>query len=136
MKIFMACSKHFYDRIPAVKAALEMRGHSTVLPNSFDEPLKEEEMKKVGDEEHAAWKRMMLKKEEINIRPCDAILVLNYEKRGQPNYIGGATFLEIHKAFELEKKIFMANPIPDNIFTDELKGMQPVILNGDFSKIK
>jgi hypothetical protein len=135
MKIFIACSKHFYDKVPAVKAALELRGHSTVLPNSFDEPFKEMQMKELGDDEHAAWKRMMLKREDINIRPCDAILVLNYEKKGQQNYIGGATFLEIHKAFELEKKIFLMNPIPDSIFADELKGMCPKVIDHDFEKI-
>ncbi|MBU2560750.1 MAG: hypothetical protein KKD17_00480 [Nanoarchaeota archaeon] len=135
MKIFLACSKHFYDQIPAVKAVLESRGHSTILPNSFDDPFKEEEMKGLGADEHAEWKRMMLRRDEHNIRPCDAILVLNYEKRGQPNYIGGATFLEINKAFELEKKIFLMNPVPESIFTDELKGMGPVILDGDLEKV-
>ncbi|MBN1544139.1 hypothetical protein JW898_01605 [Candidatus Woesearchaeota archaeon] len=135
MRIFLACSKHFYDRIPAVKQILEIRGHSTIMPNSFDEPFKEEEMKQLGADEHAGWKRMMLRRDEQNIRPCDAILVLNYEKRGQPNYIGGATFLEINKAFELEKKIFLMNPVPDGIFTDELKGMGPVVLYGKLEKV-
>lgn len=135
MKVFLACSKHFYGRIPQIKEFLETKGHSIILPNSFDEPFKEEEIKGLGDEEHAGWKRMMLKKDEDNIRPCDAILVLNYEKKGQKNYIGGATFLEINKAFELEKKIFLMNPIPDNIFADELKGMGPLILDGNLDKV-
>ena len=70
------------------------------------------------------------------IKQNDALLILNFEKHGQQNYIGGATFLEIFKAFELDKKVFLMNPIPDNIFKDELIGMNPIILNKKLSKIK
>jgi hypothetical protein len=78
---------------------------------------------------------MMLHEQEEKVRANDAVLVLNFEKRGQANYIGGATFLEIFKAFELGKKIFLYNPVPDNIFTDELLGMGPLVINGDLSLI-
>jgi hypothetical protein len=78
----------------------------------------------------------MFRQQEEKIRANDAILVMNYEKHGQPNYIGGATFLEAYKAFELEKKIFLMNPIPDNIFKDELEAFAPVVLYEDLLKIK
>ena len=78
----------------------------------------------------------MIKKDKKNIEPNDAILVLNFAKNGQSNYIGGATFLEIYKAWELNKKIFLYNPIPKNILKDEITGMNPVILNKDLTKIK
>ncbi len=32
-------------------------------------------------------------------------------------------------AYRLNKKIFLLNPIPDNIFKDELTGINPTILN-------
>ena len=44
--------------------------------------------------------------------------------------------MEIIKAWELGKKIFLYNPIPENIFKDELTAMQPIILNGDLTRIK
>ena len=136
MKIFIACSKHHYSQIPAILDELEDMGHIVSLPNSYDAPFKEEEMKKMGAKEHIEWKAAMLRKDKENIMPNDAMLVLNLEKKGIPNYIGGATFLEIYKAFELDKKIFLMNPIPDNIFKDELVGINPTVIKGDLSLIK
>lgn len=136
MKIFIAGSRHLYHKIPEIAKVLTNAGHEVAYPNSFEDPGKENRMKEAGQEEHASWKAEMLKRDKINIAPNDAILVLNLEKHGQANYIGRATFLEIYKAFELGKKIFLYNPIPENIFTDELKGINPIILNGDITKIE
>ncbi len=136
MNIIICCSKHFYNKIPEIKEQLESQGHKIHLPNSYNEPFKEEEMKKIGKEEHIKWKAEMLRKDKPNIEKNDAVLVLNFEKNNQPNYIGGATFLEIAKAFELNKKIYLFNPIPENIFKDELTGMNPVIINRDLSKLQ
>ena len=44
--------------------------------------------------------------------------------------------MEIVKAWELEKKVYFYNPIPDNIFRDELIGINPTIIYGDLKKIK
>ncbi len=60
MKIFICCSKHIYDRVAPIKEALEKAGHTIMLPNSYDEPFKEEEMKVVGSEEHRKSEQMML----------------------------------------------------------------------------
>jgi len=136
MKIFIASSKHHYSRIPEIKKKLEELGHVITLPNSYDSPLKEEEMKKLSKEEHIKWKSEMMRRDKNNIIPNDAILVLNFEKNNIPNYIGGATFLEIYKAWELNKKIFLINPIPESNFKDELLGINPIILNGNLEEIK
>ncbi len=136
MKIFIASSKYFYNRINEIKKRLENMGHLITLPNSFDEPFMEEKIKKTNSQEHIKWKAEMMRKDELNIKPNDAILVLNFEKRGIPNYIGGATFMEIIKAWELGKKIFFYNPLPKCSFSDELIGINPVIINGDLTKIK
>ena len=87
-------------------------------------------------EEHVKWKGEMIRKDKQNIEPNDAILVLNFEKYGEENYIGGATFLEVYRAFEMEKKIFFYNPLPDNkYFKDELLGFNPTIINKNLAKI-
>ena len=135
MKIFICCSKHVYDKIPPIKKALENAGHIITLPNSFDNPGKEMEMKNAGPESHRAWKADMIRLQKAKVAQNDAILVLNLEKNGQKNYIGGTTFLEIYMAFELGKKIFLYNPIPDGSFKDELLGMNPIIINRDLSRI-
>jgi hypothetical protein len=136
MRIFICSSKHFYDRIPYIKDFLEKAGNNITLPNSFEEPFKEERMKSLGKEEHIKFKQDMMKMHEPKIKRNDAILVLNFEKNGKPNYIGGGTFMEIIKAWELNKKIFFYNPLPRCSFTDELEGINPKIINGDLTKIK
>ena len=92
-------------------------------------------MKELGEEEHIQFKQAMMRLHEPKIRANDGILVLNLKKRGHPNYIGGGTFMEIVKAWELRKRIYLYNPIPENIFQDELMGINPVIIYGDLEKI-
>lgn len=135
MKIFICSSKWFYSEIPTIQKELENLGHAIILPNSYENPMKEEEIKKQGKEVHSNWKSSMIKAQEPKVKASDAILVLNFEKNGVQNNIGGATFLEIFKTFELNKKIFLYNNIPENILKDELVGMNPTILNKDLTKI-
>lgn len=134
MKIFMICSKAFYGRIPEIKKGLEEMGHIITLPNCYDHPETEAQYR--GTENHAQWKAEMIRHSESVIRENDAVLVLNYDKNGQKNYIGGATFLEIYDAFRLNKKIFFMNDLPEGMLKDELIGFCPVVINGDLSKIK
>ena len=62
-------------------------------------------------------------------------LVLNFEKNGVKNYIGGNTLMEIGFAYVHYKKIFLFNPIPDMHYKDELKAMEPIIINRKLSLI-
>lgn len=136
MKIFICCSKHLYHQVLPIKEQLEAMGHKVALPNSFFKPLKEEELKKQDQKEHIRWKRKMIRQQNRKVEANDAILVLNFEKRGQKNYIGGATFLEIFRAFDFGKKIYLFNPIPRGILEDELKAMVTEVIRGDLQKIK
>jgi hypothetical protein len=135
MKIFICCSKAFYGKVAKIKSYLETKGHKITLPNSYDNPLREEEMRKKGARHHAQWKGEMIREQGRKIKGNDAILVLNFEKKGQPNYIGGATFLEMYKAYELNRKIFLYNPIPNSILRDEILGFSPQVIDGDLDKI-
>lgn len=135
MKIFLICSKKFYDIIPQIKDELELSGHEVTLPNCFDDPATEGRYRNIGIEEHAKWKSGMIRQSETVINDIDAVLVVNMEKNGVPNYIGGATFLEMYDAFRLNKKIFLYNGIPDGILTDEIIGFSPVIIDGDLNNI-
>lgn len=68
---------------------------------------------------------------------ADAVLVLNYDKKGIKNYIGGNTLMEIGFAHVLNQKIFLLNPIPEiDFYKTEIEAVSPVIINGDLSKIK
>jgi len=70
------------------------------------------------------------------IKNSDAILLANYDKNGVKNYIGGNAFLEMGYAHILEKPIFILNDIPDLSYTDEIREMQPIVLNGNLSLLK
>jgi hypothetical protein len=48
MKIFIICSKKFYDKIPDIKRDLEIKGHKITLPNCYDDPHTEDKISKVG----------------------------------------------------------------------------------------
>jgi hypothetical protein len=133
MKIFLICSKKFYESIPPIKDALEEAGHIITLPHTFDDPGMEEKQWAVGDDAHAAWKSGMINLSEKVIEANDAVLVLNFDKGDSKNYIGGATFLEAYDAFRLGKKIFLYNDIPEGILHDEIQAFSPMVIQGDLS---
>ena len=140
MKLFIICSKRFYNEIPNIKKELEKIGIEIFLPNCYDDPTTEKKMWLKGKEEHQKFKAKMYKQSEDTIRNMDAVLVLNFDKNIngniEKNYIGGATFLEMYDAFKLNKKIYLYNDIPEGMLYDEIEGFAPIIINKDLSKIK
>ncbi|MBE5734970.1 MAG: hypothetical protein E7361_00755 [Clostridiales bacterium] len=133
MKIFLICSKSFYDKLDYYKQSLENLGHTIYLPNCWNCP--ETEAKYRGTSDHAKWKASMIKHSEEVIKGVDAVLVLNFEKNGIKNYIGGATFLEIYDAFRLNKLIYFVNDLPDGMLKDELIGFDPIIIHNKLELI-
>lgn len=68
---------------------------------------------------------------------ADAVLVLNFDKNGIKNYVGGNTLMEIGFAHVLSQKIFMLNPIPEMPYCKtEIEAVRPIIINGDISKVQ
>ena len=68
---------------------------------------------------------------------ADAVLVLNFDKNGIKNYVGGNTLMEIGFAHVLSQKIFMLNPIPEMPYCKtEIEAVRPIIINGNISKIQ
>jgi hypothetical protein len=135
MKIFLICSKKFYDKIPTIKIQLEKLGHIITLPNCYDDPTTEDKYREISNEAHSNWKADMLRHSTDVINENDAVLVLNFEKNGVDNYIGGATFLEMYDAFRLNKKIYIYNDIPEGILRDEVIGFSPTVLKSNLDKI-
>jgi hypothetical protein len=91
-------------------------------------PLGHEIWKKKGDAIQAHFKKILW---------SDAVLIVNSEKKGIVNYIGANTFLEIGYAFGNNKRIFILNDLPtQSAYTEELRGMNPSVLQGDLSKIQ
>ena len=71
-----------------------------------------------------------------HICESDAILVVNLEKNGIENYIGGNVLIEMGQAYVNDKKIFLLNEIPTDMpYTPEIECMDPVCLHGDIGNI-
>lgn len=146
MKITLCGSIAFYEEMLKVKADLEKMGNEVKLPpieipdeNGVMITVKKfyELRKSATVDEKWVWQR---KGEAITshfekIVWSDAILVLNYEKNGIQGYVGGNVLMEIGLAFFLKKKIYFLNEIPTLSYTEELLGMNPIVLNGDISKL-
>lgn len=136
MKIFVIASKYNYHRIEDIKKELENKGHIITLPNYFEDPFLEERIKLETQEKHQQFKARNYLVQRKKVADNDAVLVINFEKNGIANYLGGATFLEMYEAFMQNKKIFMYNPIPEGMLKDEIIGFNPIIINGNIDLIK
>lgn len=69
----------------------------------------------------------------------DAILVINKKRNGVRGYIGVSVLMEMAIAHHFNKKIFVLHKVPDYRkirWAHEVEIMQPIILNGDITKIK
>jgi hypothetical protein len=72
-----------------------------------------------------------------HILESDAILIVNLEKKGRKDYIGGNCLMEMGMAYVNNKKIFLLGEIPtDAPYLDEIKAMDPICLHGDLANIK
>ena len=63
-------------------------------------------MKKQGEKKHKEFKQKMYKEQEKKVKENDALLILNYKKGEQENYIGGSVLLEMYEAWKTGKKPF------------------------------
>jgi hypothetical protein len=135
VKIFIICSKRFYDQIPLVQEGLEKLGHELTFPNTYPATDTEDKYRILGEAERAKWKSTMFQKSLESVEKTDAVLVLNFDKGDYKNYIGGATFLEMYDAFKLNKKIFLFNDVPKGILEDEINGFCPIVINGNLNMI-
>ena len=144
MKITIVGSSAFRKDKVRLYDELKELGHEPVIHPHYIESVKEgrtDIMDRIDNGEHAQLK---IENDYIMwyynaIVSSDAILVVNIEKNGQKNYIGGNVFLEIGFAYVNKKKIFLYNKYPSKEeckYLDEIKAMQPIIINQDLNKIK
>ncbi len=148
MKIVVCGSIEFTPKIKEAADTLTGHGHKVEIPITsqriidgeltLEDFLREKEIN--GDTSFRKNIERKIKDDVIKryfniIKESDAILVLNYEKKGVAGYIGGNTFLETGFAHVLNKKIFLLNPVPEMGYKDEIVAMQPTVLDGDLSKI-
>lgn len=136
MKIGVAGSMQFTERMMELCEKLEQLGHESFMskfgPYFVGKTDAEKEKIKLEQKyQHDAirefWKLM---------QGADALLVANFDKHGIKYYIGGNSFLEMGYAHVLNQRIFLFNPIPDMPhYKTEIIAMNPVVINGDLTKI-
>ena len=142
-KIITICSSAAF-----FKQALEVEKELTKMGFVVKIPYTAMKMKKSGNyrvSTYKAWlddpkqydrKTWLIKNHLRKVKSGDAVLVLNYEKKGIPGYIGGNTLIEAAIGFDHKKPIYILNPISDDLgFKEEIYGLQPIFLNGDLSNI-
>ena len=142
MKIAICGSLTFSKEMAELKDKLEALEHEVYLPYSAEKIMKGELSSEVIEQakEDGTFYKVVMENDAIRrwhdvIEKSNAILVANYDKKGIKNYIGGNSFLEIGFAYVMDKKVYLMNPIPDVPYKDEILSMQPVIIDGDLSKI-
>ncbi len=127
MKITICGSIAFHDEMIEAKEKLESLGHEVKIPQI--------------PEGNDAWIESPMEKEEAirthfdKVAWSEAILVLNHDKKGVEGYVGANTLIEMGLALYLGKKIYLLNPIPDISYKEEIFGMKPEVVHGNFELI-
>ncbi len=148
MKITICGSVAFIKEMEIEAEKLEALGHEVKFPPTTKsgqngEPIPTLEYYKykkeaAGKSDHWIWKTHddPIRAHFNKVAWSDAILVLNFDKNGVSNYIGPNTLMEMGLAFYLNKKIYLLNPIPNVPWYEEIIGMKPICINGDYSELK
>jgi len=140
MKIVICGSNVFREKMIEFKKKINDRGGVGIIHPDY-EAFARGERREVWEriqENHAAAKREngYIAWYHDAIVGADAILVLNYDKDGIKNYVGGNTLMEIGFAHTNGKKVFLMNPVPKEVsYFDEIEAMYDKVLNEDLSRI-
>lgn len=141
--IVVCCSGSFYKHACEIADELEELGFGAIVPSTA------EHMREKGDYDISKMKtwykdpktfsrKQFLAMEHFEkvAKKADAILIINDDKPGQPNYIGPNTLMEWGVAYYLRKPVFVLNSVEESANTfEEVYGMATVI-DGNLSKIK
>lgn len=140
--ITICSSASFYRQAVDIQAQLEKTGYKVIIP------VTAEKMKQSGnfdENQYKTWfadandyhkKAALMRGHFDEVAKGDATLVLNYEKHGTPNYIGGNVLMEMALAFYLNKPIFIFNEIPEeSAYLEEIIGLGPIVLHGNVENL-
>jgi len=144
MKIYVLGSTTFVKEMVTAVDKLKDAGHDGWIHPHYVDYVHHQDLPHVrrnfdhyakGEAAQVKIENDYLRQHYKNILASDAILIVNLEKNGIKNYIGGNVLMELGQAYVNGKKIFFLNPIPDMPYKDEIIAVSPVVINGDYSKI-
>ena len=136
--ITICSSANFYRKAVELQSLLEKAGYRTIIPSTA------EKMKESGDYEASHYRTWLTNTDDYHkktklmrthfkeIENGDVVLIINEEKHGIADYIGGNVLIEMALAFYLNKPIYILNDIPkQSTFLEEIIAMAPIVLHGN-----
>lgn len=127
----------FVEKMLEVRDQLNKIGHEAFVTKFYKDLMGKNDEEKERIKLHQKYNLDAIREFWKLMQDSDAILVLNFDKNGVKNYIGGNTLMEIGFAHVLNQRIFLYNQIPDiPYYSTEIEAVNPVVINGDLSKIK
>ena len=141
MKIYVLGSSHFMKEMVAAKNELCELGHEGRIHPHYEAFVRGEMqdiIERWRNGEEATLKREFnyLHDHYKNILDSEAVLIVNLEKKGISNYIGGNVLMEMGQAYVNHKTIYFLNGMPVGLpYMDEIESMEPICLLGDLRKI-
>jgi len=126
----------YTEKMIEARDELIKHGHDAFLTNLASPFIGKTDEEKESIKLHQKYNLDAIREFWNLMQGADAVLVMNYDKHGIKNYIGGNTLMEIGFAHVLNQKIFLYNPIPDiQYYKSEIEAVKPIIINGDLLKI-
>ena len=142
MKIYVLGSTSFMKEMVDAKNQLCVLGFDGWIHPHYEAFVRGEKPEHVArwqNGERAALKREnnYFHEHYRHILESDAVLIVNGEKHGIKNYIGGNVLMEMGQAYVNHKKIFFLNDMPSGLsYMDEIEAMDPICLLGDLGNIE
>ena len=140
--ITICASVSHYKQVIPIEQELKKLGFKVLVPdilrtmqknNNFDVNFYKTWYENKND---YSKKTKLMKAHFKKVLKGDAILIVNFEKRGMEGYIGGNVLMEITLAFHYKKPIYIYNLVSDKLpILEEIYAVQPTFLDGDLTKI-
>ena len=120
MKIGIIGSMQFAEKMVEVRDKLIRMGHDAFVTDLHKALVGKTYEEKEKIKLHQKYNMDAIRVFWRAMQGADAVLVLNFDKEGIQNYIGGNTLMEIGFAYVLNQKIYLWNP-PQIFFTIKRK---------------
>ena len=133
--LVICSSANFYQEVVAMQLQLRKRGYKVIIPITAERMKRKNnytvEKSWLTNSQEYARKTGLIRAHFQKVASGDAILVVNNEKHGVANYIGGNVLMEMALAFYHKLPIFLLNDIPgESPFKEEVLGLGSIPLHG------
>jgi len=140
--ITICSSVAFYKQVIEARNQLEAMGYEVIVPEvakrmeAANDYVVEHFKPWFADPNDYPKKGEFMRGHFEEVAKGDATFVMNYQKNGVDNYIGGNVLMEMGLAFYLKKPMFILNEAPtESAFLEEILGLGCTILHGKLEDI-